>query len=128
MCQCFLQDPGSPQFKLLRAHCTLTEVLEGMQNPTTGLAFLARNSPLPSTTFVAAEAVLWLLDRVEGVTTEARATSMLERMVEQGLVRHASGDPRVRFIYGFYLYYVVQGDTVPVYQVQCSVLGTTAVY
>ena len=81
-----------------------------MQNPTTGLAFLARNSPLPSTTFVSAEAVMWLMEHVEGVCNEKRGIVMMEQLLEQNYIRHASGDTRVRFRYGFYLYCLVEKD------------------
>eukprot|EP00092_Neocalanus_flemingeri_P072503 GFUD01089255.1.p1 GENE.GFUD01089255.1~~GFUD01089255.1.p1 ORF type:complete len:533 (-),score=132.20 GFUD01089255.1:9-1607(-) len=100
-------------FKLLRSSCTIQEILEAMRNPNTGLSFVGKNTPLPQSTFVSAEAVMWLMEHVEGVTSEKRAISIMEQMLEQNCVRHASGDSRIRFVYGFYLYFLVEKDQGP---------------
>ena len=81
-----------------------------MCNSITGLSFVSKSPPLPSSTFVSAEAVMWLMEHVEGVTTEKRAIVMMEELVEQNLIRHASGDSRIKFTYGFYLYFIVDKD------------------
>ena len=67
-----------------------------MRNPNTGLSFVSKNTPLPQSTFVSAEAVMWLMEHVEGVTSEKRAIGMMETILDQGSIRHASGDNRIR--------------------------------
>ena len=54
----------------------MQEILEAMRNPNTNtrLSIVSKNTPsLPQSTFVSAEAVMWLMEHVEGVTSEKRA-------------------------------------------------------
>ena len=44
----------------------------------------------------------------------------LQKMVDQGLISHASGDRRKPYIYGFYLYFIVQSDKDKRGKVQCT--------
>jgi len=112
-----LESQENKDFKLLRSSCTMQEILEAMRNPNTGISFISKTTPLPSTTFVSVDAVMWLMEHVEGVTSEKRAIGMMEQMLEQNYIRHASGDSRVKFRYGFYLYYLPDKDgAVPAYQ------------
>ena len=97
-------------FKLLRASCTLQDIVEAMLNPNTGLSFICRSAPLPATTFVSAEAILWLMEHVESVASERRAIAIMEDMLARNMVRHASGDAKIRFLYGFHLYYILDKD------------------
>ena len=66
---------------MLRSSCSVQEILEAMTNPNTGLAFITRSAPLPQTTFVSAESILWLMEHVEGVLSERRAISIMEDML-----------------------------------------------
>ena len=77
-----------------------------MLAPGTGLTFISKTPPLPATTFVAAEAILWLMEHVESVAGERRAITIMEDMLARNMIKHASGDPRAKFLYGFHLYYV----------------------
>ena len=87
-------------FRLLRSSCSLGEILEAMKNPNTGLSFLScKNTPLPATTFVSTEAVLWLLEHVEGVVGEREAVALMERMLAAGMVCHGSGNPTHPFLF-----------------------------
>ena len=85
-------------------------ILEAMKNPNTGLSFICRTAPLPATTFVSAEAILWLMEHVESVASERRAIAIMEDMLARNMVRHASGDAKIRFLYGFHLYYILDKD------------------
>ena len=86
-------------------------------------------SVLPPTTFVSAEAVLWLMEHVEvnfihkksngeiisrflsqGIESEEMAISKLDDMVTNNMIRHASGDTTHKFVYGFYLFYLLSSD------------------
>jgi len=108
-----MESQEQKDFKLLRSSCTIPEILEAMRNPNTGLSFVSKNTPLPQSTFVSAEAVMWLMEHVEGVTSEKRAIGMMETILDQGSIRHASGDNRIRFVYGFHLYFLVDKDQGP---------------
>ena len=69
-----LKSQEQKDFKLLRSSCSMQEILEAMRNPNTGLSFVSKNTTsLPQSTFVSAEAVMWLMEHVEGVTSEKRA-------------------------------------------------------
>jgi len=105
-----LESQDQKDFKLLRSSCTIQEILDAMLSPSTGLTFINKNAPLPSTTFVSAEAILWLMEHVESVASERRAISIMEDMLARNMIRHASGDSKFRFLYGFYLYYMVEKD------------------
>ena len=89
-----------------------------MLAPGTGLSLISKTPPLPATSFVAAEAILWLMEHVESVTGERRAISIMEDMLARNMVRHTSGDTRVKFLYGFHLYYIIteQGGAASPYQ------------
>ena len=88
-----------------------------MRNPNTGISFVSKTAPLPQSTFVSAEAVMWLMEHVEGVSSEKRAIGIMEQLLDQNCIRHASGDSRVKFRYGFYLYSMVEKDQPsPAYQ------------
>ena len=81
------------------------------------MSFISKSSPLPSNTFLSAEAVLWLMEHVENVSTEKKAISIMEQMLSRNLIRHCSGDTsRQTFMYGFYLYYILDKENSSPYQ------------
>ncbi|PVD31681.1 hypothetical protein C0Q70_07099 [Pomacea canaliculata] len=86
-----------------------SKIVEAMLDPQTGLSFIQGQPGLPGNTFISAEAVAWCQQHVSGAQTTAQATMVIQRLVDDQLVLHASGNPRHMFIYGFYLYYVTQG-------------------
>ena len=66
---------------------------------------------------MSAEAVLWLMEHVENISTERKAISIMEQMLARNLIRHCSGDTsRQSFMYGFHLYYVLEKDHSSPYQ------------
>ncbi|PAA50322.1 hypothetical protein BOX15_Mlig018953g1 [Macrostomum lignano] len=80
------------------------EAARAMQEPGTGLNFLPTHG-FPSYTFVSAEAVAWVMDRVENVSSHESACFFMATMVKEGLVVHASAKTQPQqFVYGFYLY------------------------
>ena len=82
-----------------------------------GLSFISKSPPLPPTSFLSAEAVLWLMEHVENVSTEKKAVSIMEQMLSRNLIRHCSGDTsRQTFMYGFYLYYILDKENSSPYQ------------
>ncbi|KAL1140271.1 hypothetical protein AAG570_000203, partial [Ranatra chinensis] len=102
---------------MLKEGSTHIEILEVMKNPLSGVGFLSQHSCLPSYTFVSADAMQWLLTHVEGITSHQQALSIMQSMLNEKLICHASGNNAKEFIVGFYLYFIVhskdeaKGDT-----------------
>ncbi|XP_055008047.1 GATOR complex protein DEPDC5 isoform X2 [Boleophthalmus pectinirostris] len=88
---------------------TPLEILEAIKHPTTGVQLLPEQKGLPPNCFISAEVVHWLVNHVEGVATQGMAVDIMQKMLEEGLVAHASGDAMRTFVYGFYFYRIV-GD------------------
>ncbi|XP_019734398.1 DEP domain-containing protein 5 [Hippocampus comes] len=91
----------------LSSSSTLLEILEAIKNPTTGVLLLPEQRGLPFNCFISAEVIHWLVTNVEGVTTQSMAVDVMQKMLEEGLVAHASGDAMRTFVYGFYIYRIV---------------------
>ena len=101
---------------ILHMHSPLTEVLAAMTSREGGLPFLvskpAPNLPeLPEFCFISYEAIHWARGRIEGVQTVNHSVNILQRMIDAGLICHASGSFEYPFKFGFYFYYVVDVDT-----------------
>ncbi|XP_050487982.1 GATOR complex protein Iml1 isoform X2 [Bombus huntii] len=84
------------------------EILEAMKHPQNGVGFLTQHPSLPSQTFVSADAVQWLNNHIEGGVTVESAINIMNGMIQDKLICHASGDFSKPFILGFYLYHIVQ--------------------
>lgn len=65
-----------------------------------------QHSSLPSFTFTSADAVQWLIQHVDGVNDGDQAIGIMEKMLNERRICHASGDFRHPFIVGFYLYHI----------------------
>ncbi|KAM8727907.1 GATOR1 complex protein DEPDC5 isoform 5-T5 [Acanthopagrus schlegelii] len=91
----------------LSSSSTLLEILEAIKHPTTGVQLLAEQKGLPLNCFISAEVVHWLVNNVEGVATQGMAVDIMQKMLDEGLVAHASGDAMRTFVYGFYFYRIV---------------------
>jgi len=86
------------------------EIVEAMHYHHEGLPFLKNQPglpPLPANCFASSEAVNWTSRHILGLTDIQDSIDLMKRLLEEGLVCHASGDPTVKFIYGFYLYCIV---------------------
>ncbi|XP_010215714.1 PREDICTED: DEP domain-containing protein 5-like isoform X1 [Tinamus guttatus] len=83
------------------------EILEAMKHPTTGIQLLSEQKGLSPSCFISAEVVHWLVNNVEGVQTQAMAIDIMQKMLEEQLIVHASGEALRTFIYGFYFYKIV---------------------
>ncbi|XP_069703010.1 GATOR complex protein Iml1 isoform X2 [Periplaneta americana] len=105
-------DDSLNQFDIhrLKSTATLSEILEAMRNTSTGVGFLTHHASLPSYTFVSADAVMWLINHVEGVVSEDKAVEIMENMIKEQMICHASGDFSHPLIVGFYLYHIVQQE------------------
>ncbi|XP_053952514.1 GATOR complex protein Iml1 isoform X4 [Anastrepha ludens] len=91
----------------LRPNSNLTEILEAMKHPLTGVGFFTLTPSLPSNTFVSYEALLWLKSRLDN---SRHPLDILETMRKEKMICHASGDWDKQVIPGFYLYYIAQQD------------------
>ncbi|KAJ8683106.1 hypothetical protein QAD02_018898 [Eretmocerus hayati] len=92
----------------IKSGAPLTEILEAMKHPQTGVGFLIQHPLLPSQTFVSADAVQWLNCNIEGGVSVEAAINIMKAMIQEKLICHASGDPSKPFVLGFYLYHIVQ--------------------
>nr|CAD7196096.1 unnamed protein product [Timema douglasi] len=97
-------------FHLLKSSATLPEILESMRHPQTGVVFLMHHASLPSFTFISADAVQWVIGHMEGVVCEEQAVTIMESMLKEHYICHASGDFSHPFIVGFYLYHLVHPE------------------
>ncbi|XP_056677417.1 GATOR complex protein DEPDC5 isoform X3 [Monodelphis domestica] len=102
-------DGSSQQFPTssLNTSSTLLEILEAMKHPSTGVQLLSEQKGLSASCFISAEVVHWLVNSVEGVQTQAMASDIMQKMLEEQLITHASGEALRTFIYGFYFYKIV---------------------
>ncbi|KAM9844724.1 LOW QUALITY PROTEIN: GATOR1 complex protein DEPDC5 [Aulostomus maculatus] len=107
----------------LSSSSTFLEILEAIKNPTTGVQLLPEQKGLPLNCFISAEVVHWLVNNVEGVATQGMAVDVMQKMLDEGLVAHASGDAMRTFVYGFYFYRIVGEKDGPSSQLPSSVAG-----
>ncbi|XP_077691611.1 GATOR1 complex protein DEPDC5 isoform X10 [Eretmochelys imbricata] len=91
----------------LTSSSTLIEILEAMKHPTTGIQLLSEQKGLSPYCFISAEVVHWLVNNLEGVQTQAMAIDIMQKMLDEQLIIHASGEALRTFIYGFYFYKIV---------------------
>ncbi|XP_030672026.1 GATOR complex protein DEPDC5 isoform X9 [Nomascus leucogenys] len=91
----------------LTSSSTLAEILEAMKHPSTGVQLLSEQKGLSPYCFISAEVVHWLVNHVEGIQTQAMAIDIMQKMLEEQLITHASGEAWRTFIYGFYFYKIV---------------------
>ncbi|CAJ1087364.1 GATOR complex protein DEPDC5 isoform X5 [Xyrichtys novacula] len=91
----------------LTSSSTLLEILEAIKHPTTGVQLLPEQKGLPANCFISAEVVHWLVNNVDGIATQGMAIDIMQKMLDEGLVAHASGDAMRTFVYGFYFYRIV---------------------
>lgn len=99
------------------------EILEAIKHPTTGVQLLPEQKGLPLNCFISAEVVHWLVNNVEGVATQGMAVDVMQKMLDEGLVAHASGDAMRTFVYGFYFYRIVGEKDGPTSQLTPSAAG-----
>nr|XP_061792421.1 GATOR1 complex protein DEPDC5-like isoform X1 [Nerophis lumbriciformis] len=91
----------------LSSSSTMLEILQAIKHPTTGVLLLPEQRGLPLNCFISAEVIHWLVTNVEGVVTQNMAVDIMQKMLDEGLVAHASGDAMRTFVYGFYIYRIV---------------------
>ncbi|XP_032513466.1 GATOR complex protein Iml1 isoform X2 [Danaus plexippus] len=90
----------------LKPNATLSEVIERMRHQTLGVGFLQQTVSLPSHTFVSIYAIHWLQANMENVTYE-KATNIMEKLLQEKMICHASGDTLKRYVVGYYMYHIL---------------------
>uniref|UniRef100_A0A4W4G6C5 DEP domain-containing protein n=1 Tax=Electrophorus electricus TaxID=8005 RepID=A0A4W4G6C5_ELEEL len=95
----------------LSSSSTLLEILEAIKHPVTGVQLLSEHKGLPPSCFISSDVVHWLVHTVENVSTQGVAVEIMQKMQDEGLISHASGDAMRTFIYGFYLYRIVDKES-----------------
>ncbi|XP_076106602.1 GATOR complex protein Iml1-like isoform X2 [Mytilus galloprovincialis] len=83
------------------------KIAEIMVDNQFGLPLLSKQPGLPHNCFIAEEAVNWCVQEVEGIKTITAAIVLMQRLIDDQVIVHASGNPKHKFIYGFYLYCVI---------------------
>lgn len=96
------QVTGGPS--TLHSSASLSEILEAMRHPNTGIPLLSEQKGLPPCCFISAEVVHWLVNNISWVQSQVMALDIMQKMLEEQYIMHASGETLRTFIYGFYLY------------------------
>ncbi|KAF7279176.1 hypothetical protein GWI33_007586 [Rhynchophorus ferrugineus] len=94
----------------LKAHSSSSEIIEALKHQTNGLMFLNMPQTFSNYTFIAADAITWLMCHMEGVTNIDNAVQVMQGLHKEKLIRHASGDMLKPFLYGLFLFYIVDKD------------------
>ncbi|XP_026329344.1 GATOR complex protein DEPDC5 isoform X2 [Hyposmocoma kahamanoa] len=90
----------------LKANVSLAEIIERMRHPTLGVGFLQQTVSLPSHTFVSIYAIHWLQTNMENMTCD-KAVNIMEKLLQDKMICHASGDTSKRFVVGYYMYHIL---------------------
>ena len=85
---------------------SLAEIVEAMKSPVHGLPFFVDNAVFPRYTFLAADAVHWLVNRVSRMSPSS-ATSLCRDLLENNLICHTSGCLDVPFLNGYVFYSIL---------------------
>ncbi|XP_077150292.1 GATOR1 complex protein DEPDC5 isoform X7 [Ranitomeya variabilis] len=96
------QVSGGPS--TLPSSASLSEILEAMKHPSTGISLLSEQKGLPPCCFISAEVVHWLVNNISWVQSQVMAMDIMQKMLDDQYIMHASGETLRTFIYGFYLY------------------------
>ncbi|KAK9890698.1 hypothetical protein WA026_012049 [Henosepilachna vigintioctopunctata] len=102
----FLEDSSLLSVPLLKPTSSSQEIIDAMKHPINGLSFIYMQQNLPSYTFVAAEAVSWLITHMEGSLTNEKATQIMQELLIEQLICHASGNRTRTFEFGYFLFYI----------------------
>lgn len=73
----------------------LASVVEVMKSPQRGINFLLKYNNLPPLTFISSEAVIWVVEHVDGVSNDKEAIDLLQKMIDERIICHSSGDTRL---------------------------------
>ena len=63
---------------MLNINSSSKEMIDAMKDSSKGLSFLNNQYGLPSFSFISADATFWVMERVQGVTSEDDAIHIME--------------------------------------------------
>lgn len=63
---------------MLKDSASHQEIIEAMRHPLHGIGFFSPQTSLPSNAFVSSDAVSWLRNHMDSVTTQEQAVQILE--------------------------------------------------
>ncbi|XP_044001787.1 GATOR complex protein Iml1 isoform X3 [Aphidius gifuensis] len=90
----------------LKSNASNIEIIEALKN--THPDFFIQHASLPNQTFASADIIFWLNNNIEGGTSVDKGIKIMQNMINEKLICHASGDYTKPFIIGYYFYYIVQ--------------------
>lgn len=91
----------------------LSAIVDAMRNGFNGFQFLPKQGNLPNYLFTSVDAVQWAMQSVEGILNEQLALNLFQKLLDNKLIYHASGQAHYPFKYGFFLYYIVMKNLKP---------------
>ncbi|ESO91451.1 hypothetical protein LOTGIDRAFT_153895 [Lottia gigantea] len=91
----------------ITSHWSSSKIVEAMLDNNTGLIFLPKQPGIQEKCFISGEATQWCLSNIPDLKTVKQATKLMQKLIDDQLIIHASGNPKHKFIYGFYLYMIV---------------------
>lgn len=106
-----LDAPVSKNASVLTAESSSAEIIHVMLDSLTFFKSQQDLPLLPPNCFVSADAVFWAMKTVSGITGISEGILLMERLVKERAICHASGDTSCRFVFGFYLYFVVMDSS-----------------
>lgn len=83
---------------------SLETLAEAMMDTGKGLSFLPEMKGLKPFSFLSVEAILWIIQHVDGVTSKEQAIQLCQNMVERGIIQHASGSAKQKLVEGFIIF------------------------
>lgn len=84
---------------------SLETIAEAMMDTGKGLSFLPEVKGLKPFSFLSVEAILWITQHVDGVTSKEQAIQLCQNMVERGIIQHASGSAKQKLVEGFIIFF-----------------------
>ncbi|WAR01740.1 IML1-like protein [Mya arenaria] len=101
-----------PDDEVLSVTSPSDKIVKWMLDDECGIPMLPKQQGLPNQSFISAEVVEWCYYHVKGVKGVKHAMEVLQQVLHDGYIIHASGSPTHQMIYGFYLYTFREGKNV----------------
>ncbi|XP_052798952.1 GATOR complex protein Iml1-like isoform X2 [Mya arenaria] len=98
-----------PDDEVLSVTSPSDKIVKWMLDDECGIPMLPKQQGLPNQSFISAEVVEWCYYHVKGVKGVKHAMEVLQQVLHDGYIIHASGSPTHQMIYGFYLYTFREG-------------------
>lgn len=108
---CGIPQPDTrPEDEILTLSSPSSKIVAWMLDPVCGIPMLPKQLGLPQQSFISAEIVEWCYYHVKGIKGISTSMEMLQQLMDDGYIVHASGSLTHKVIYGFYIYTFVSKD------------------